>query len=150
MIQGKYSSPKVESRIFMFIDMKNSTVLAEKLGHKKYSLLLRNCYSDLNKTAYKFGARIYQYVGDEVVIPWKISTGLKSLNCIRAFNHFKNRISKRRSFYETNFNLVPVFKAGMDTGVVTVAEIGEIKREIAYHGTVLNPGFAIENFRVIN
>jgi adenylate cyclase len=33
---------------------------------------------------------------------------------------------------------VPEFKAGVNAGVVTVAEIGDLKREIAYHGDVVN------------
>jgi adenylate cyclase len=33
---------------------------------------------------------------------------------------------------------LPEFKAGVHAGVVTVAEIGDIKREIAYHGDVVN------------
>jgi adenylate cyclase len=38
----------------------------------------------------------------------------------------------------------PFFKCGIDCGEVTVAEIGDIKREIAYHGDVLNTAARIE------
>ena len=37
---GKYHQPKVENRIFLFMDLKDSTSIAEKLGHIGYSLLL--------------------------------------------------------------------------------------------------------------
>ena len=40
--------------------------------------------------------------------------------------------------------LKPFFKCGVDCGEVTVAEIGDIKREIAYHGDVLNTAARIE------
>lgn len=39
---------------------------------------------------------------------------------------------------------MPVFRGGMDMGRVTVAEVGEIKRDIAYHGDVLNTGSRIQ------
>ena len=33
---GKYFKPRKEIRIFMFLDMKSSTTIAEKMGHEKY------------------------------------------------------------------------------------------------------------------
>jgi len=39
---------------------------------------------------------------------------------------------------------VPEFKAGVNFGLVTVAEVGEIKREIAFHGDVLNTAARIQ------
>ena len=44
---GKYHTPKIEERIFMFLDMKSSTTIAEKLGHVKYLELLNDYYADL-------------------------------------------------------------------------------------------------------
>lgn len=41
---GKYHKPIVENRIFMFLDMKNSTTIAEKLGHVQYFKLLGEYY----------------------------------------------------------------------------------------------------------
>ncbi len=34
--------------------------------------------------------------------------------------------------------MTPEFKAGLDSGLVSAAEVGEIKKELAYHGDVLN------------
>ncbi|MEM8895539.1 MAG: hypothetical protein AAGC88_13240, partial [Bacteroidota bacterium] len=39
IFSGRYHSPKVEERIFMFIDLKSSTYYAEQLGHLQYSEL---------------------------------------------------------------------------------------------------------------
>ena len=36
------------------------------------------------------------------------------------------------------------FKAGLDSGLITVAEVGEIKKELAYHGDVLNSASRIQ------
>ena len=145
IITGKYRTPTNENRIFMFLDMKGSTTIAEKLGHKKYSQFLRSCYYDLTEVVLKYKADIYQYVGDEVVLTWEVKKGLRDLNCIKAFFSFENALNKRKDFYERNFGVIPVFKAGMDVGVVTVAEIGEIKRDIAYHGDVVNTASRIQD-----
>ena len=46
---GKYHTPIEEERIYMFLDMKSSTTIAENLGHVKYFEMLREYYSDLSE-----------------------------------------------------------------------------------------------------
>jgi adenylate cyclase len=70
--------------------------------------------------------------------------GLKDLNCIKAYFAFDNKLQSREEYYLNNFYVKPFFKCGVDCGEVTVAEIGDIKREIAYHGDVLNTAARIE------
>ncbi len=144
-IAGIYHKPSNEFRIFMFLDLKGSTTLAEKLGHETYSQLLRDSFHDLTDIVIKYKAEIYQYIGDEVVLSWKIKDGLKSLNCIKLFFAFDNKLKKRKEFYIKHYYTIPEFKGGMDMGVVTVAEIGDIKREIAYHGDILNTASRIQD-----
>lgn len=42
--------------------------------------------------------------------------------------------------------MFPEFKAGLSLGLVTVAEVGELKTEFAYHGDVLNTAARIEGY----
>lgn len=144
MITGRYHSPKDENRIFMFMDLRDSTGIAEKLGHKKYSRLMQSCFYDLTDVLIKYKASVYQYVGDEVVLSWKVEDGLKNLNCINAYFDFTDKLASRDEYYQKHFQTSPFFKCGLDAGEVTVAEIGELKREIAYHGDVLNVTARIE------
>lgn len=138
IFMGRYHVPKVENRIFMFIDLKASTTYAEQLGHIRYSKLIQSCFHDLNKVVLKYKAEIYQYVGDEAALTWKIEDGVKDLNCIRVFFAFRDRINAHASYYKKRYGMIPEFKAGLNAGTVTVAEVGDIKREIAYHGDVVN------------
>jgi adenylate cyclase len=142
---GKYHQPKVEDRIFMFIDLKASTTYAEQLGHIRYSKLIQSCFHDLNFVVKRYKADIYQYVGDEVVLTWTTKNGLKDLNCIHIFFAFQEKINFHASFYKKRYGMVPEFKAGLNAGLVTVAEVGDIKREIAYHGDVVNTGARIQH-----
>jgi adenylate cyclase len=41
--------------------------------------------------------------------------------------------------------LIPEFKAGLHVGRVSAVEIGEIKRDIAYHGDTLNTASRIQS-----
>ncbi len=135
---GKYHTPKSEDRIILFLDLKNSTGIAEELGHMKYSRLIQDCYHDLNNIVFKLNAEIYQYVGDEVVLTWKNNKNYLSKYAIRATFEFKKTINKRKDYYRKKYDLVPEFKGGLNVGRVSVAEIGDIKRDIAYHGDVVN------------
>jgi adenylate cyclase len=136
---GRYNKPITENRIFMFLDLKDSTTIAEKLGHIIYSKLLQQVFLDMSKLILKSGAEIYQYVGDEAVLTWKIKNYDKEfIKPIQLFFAYQKRLERRKSYYKNKFGFVPEFKAGVNAGVVTVAEIGDLKREIAYHGDVVN------------
>ena len=144
MMLGKYRKPRVEARIFMFIDLKDSTANAEKLGHIKYSEMIQKCFLDVNKVLPSFNAEIYQYVGDEVVLTWGKEEGLRNLNCIKFFFAFQDRLLLKSALYESNFGFVPEFKASSHVGIITVAEVGDIKREIAFHGDTINTAARIQ------
>ena len=144
LFSGKYHQPRQEERIFMFLDLRSSTTIAEKLGHIKYSQFIQDCFYDITAIIPAYRAEIYQYVGDEIVLTWETEKGIENENCFRFFFAFKKLLNETDDFYMKKFGIVPEFKAGMNCGYVTVAEIGEIKKEIAYHGDVLNTAARIQ------
>jgi len=135
---GRYHTPLVEERIFMFLDMKSSTTIAEKLGHLKYYQLLNDYYADLTKAILDTSGEIYQYVGDEVVVSWLIDKGLHNSNCLECFFLSKEIFKESSESYFRKYNVVPEFKAGLHLGSITTGEIGVIKKEIIFTGDVLN------------
>ena len=143
MLIGKFHKPTEVQRIIMFLDLKSSTSIAERIGHLKYSNLIQDCFQDLN-VILNYKAEIYQYVGDEVVLLWTKQNGISNSNSIKAFFAFQNRIQERTHYYTSKYGLVPEFKAGCHIGKVVVAEVGEIKREIAYHGDAINTASRIQ------
>lgn len=136
-IKGDFYEPRVENRVFMFVDLQDSTGIAEKLGHIRYSSFLQDCFYDLH-VVQRFGAEVYQYVGDEVVLNWRIRDKMDFRMCLEAFWAFEDQLSSRSDFYKERYGIQPKFKAGLHFGEVTTAEVGEIKREIAYHGDTMN------------
>ncbi len=135
---GKYHKPIEEERIFMFLDMRSSTTIAEKIGHIKYFEMLREYYSDLSDPIIQYSGEIYQYVGDEIIVSWKLKTGLFNNNCLKCFFTMKDTINDQSEKYQSKFGIFPAFKAGLHMGKVTTGEIGEIKKEIVFTGDVLN------------
>jgi Adenylate cyclase, family 3 (some proteins contain HAMP domain) len=145
LLLGQYREPKEEERIFMFMDLKSSTATAERLGHLKYSSFIRDCFSDINEVLYPFRAQVYQYVGDEIVVTWPEQEGIKNHFCITFYFACRRQFLTRSDYYMTNYGLLPDFKAGVHTGIVTMVEIGEVKRDIAYHGDTLNTAARIQS-----
>jgi len=141
---GKYHRPKEEDRIFMFMDLKSSTTFAEKLGHIQYSQFIQDCFFDITDVITKYEAKIYQYVGDEVVLSWSIKEGIEHGHCINTFFAYDTLIKSKNKYYKKKYGIIPEFKAGLHLGKVTVAEVGEIKKELAYHGDVLNTAARIQ------
>lgn len=144
MLLGKYRKPKEEERILMFIDLKDSTKIAEKLGHVLYSKFIQDCFIDLNNVLRKYEGDIYQYVGDEAVLSWATKKGFRNNNCVNLFFAFTNNLEKRASYYKQLYNQIPDFKAGLHCGKLIIAEVGTIKKELAYHGDVINTASRIQ------
>jgi len=138
MITGRYYHPREEERIFMFLDLKASTAIAEKLGHRRFFELLRELYQDITWPITRSRGEIYQYVGDEVVITWPPRLGLHKSDCIRCFFWIEDVLNARRSDYLRRFGVAPAFKAGAHVGHATVGEIGIVKKDIVFSGDVLN------------
>ncbi len=145
MFIGRYRNPREELRVFMFLDLKSSTTIAEKLGHIKFSRLIQQCFADLTSVVTKHKVEIYQYVGDEAVLSWPLEKGIEDNHCIHCYFDYMEVLASKSDHYENEFGLQPFFKAGVHLGKVIVAEVGLIKREIAYHGDVLNTTARIQS-----
>jgi adenylate cyclase len=144
LLLGKYHNPRIETRIFMFLDMKDSTTHGENLGHIKFSALIQDSLNDLTKAIIEHKVEVYQYVGDEAVLTWGLKEGFEKANCLQVYNTFQATLKSRTEYYENKYGFVPFFKAGVHLGEVTVSEVGIIKREIAYHSDVLNTAARIQ------
>lgn len=138
LLLGRYHNPKQEQRVFMFLDMKGSTSIAENLGHDSYSKLLQSIYKLLTDLVINYQAEIYQYVGDEVVLTWKAHHAHNNNNVLGLFYSFIEKVERKKHDFKEQYGITPEFKAGVHEGQVSVAEVGEISTQIAYHGDVVN------------
>ncbi len=139
---GWYHQPSEVSRVFMFVDLKGSTSIAEKLSNKDYSLFVQDYFYDISDAIAMYSGEIYQFVGDEVVVTWKFRKD--NLRCIHCFFKMQDIIQERRDKYIDKFGLTPEFKAGIHAGKVIATQVGKYKKELVYHGDVLNTTARIE------
>ncbi len=144
LLFGRFNPAKEEERAFLFLDLKSSTTIAERLGHQKYSFFIQDCFRDLHAAVVASGAEIYQYVGDEAVLTWERARAIENHNCLRAFFLYQEDLKQRSDYYRERYGEVPIFKAGLNLGKVMTAEVGVIKRDIAYHSDVLNTAARVQ------
>lgn len=137
-LMGRYFLPKNETRIFMFADIRNATGIAEDLGEKRYFNFLKDFFNDIAPAIMQTRGEVYQYVGDEVVITWKMRNGILNSNSLRCYYRMRKIIAQKSEKYLKKYNAIPHFKVGLHCGQVMVGEIGKIKRDIAFSGDVLN------------
>jgi len=145
MLLGRYHQPKQEDRIFMFLDIKGSTRIAEELGNIQYFKLLSKFFLDTSNPVLESSGEIYQYVGDEVVISWPLKVGLENSQALTCFFKIEDTIMDKASEYKKLFGLVPNFKAGLHFGEVTIGEVGSLKKDIVFSGDVLNTTSRIQD-----
>ena len=144
-ITGRYHRPRRENRIFMFLDLKGSTNLADQMTADRYFSFLHRYFAEMSEPILATNAEIYQYVGDEVVLTWRMAGGLEEANCLRVFFLIEDRIQAQREHFLREYGAVPEFKAGVHFGEVISAQIGELKTEIVYNGDVLNVAARIQS-----
>jgi len=143
-VRGKYQLPLEEELIFMFLDLKSSTTIAEKLGHRRNHEFLNDFFHDMTDPILERKGKIYQYVGDEIVLTWHLREGLKDLNCINCFFDIQNKIYVLKDIYLKKYGVYPEFKAGLHYGMVITGEMGDIKKDIVYHGDTVNTSARIQ------
>lgn len=138
LVLGKYHQVKKEERLFLFIDLNNSTDLAEEMGEMEFSHFLQDFFYDISEPIARYFGRVYQYVGDEVVVTWPVKKGLRFAVCTRCFFAIQKQIRRYEEQYMQRYGRIPEFKAALHGGNIVVSEVGKYKSEIAYHGDVLN------------
>ena len=134
---GKYVHPQIEKRIVMFIDLKDSTPIAEKLGHKEYFRFIRDFIYFISTALIEYGGRIYQYVGDEIVVSWPYNVR-NSRRCMDALIEARKQLQKNGERFRRKYGVLPEFRVGIHAGEVTIGEIGVIKKDLAMSGDTMN------------
>lgn len=140
----RYRKPRQELRIFMFLDMRSSTSIAERIGDTRYFNLLNDLYADITDPVIYSGGEIYQYVGDEVSVSWRLERGLRNERCIRCFFAIRGKLRRRAEHYRATYGTEPVFKAGFHYGRVTSGTVGLVRRQTIFSGDAVNTAAHIQ------
>jgi adenylate cyclase len=143
-ITGRYYAPRLESRVFLFLDMEGSTGLAERLGPLAFHRLLNRFVLDLTRPIVAARGEIHRYIGDELIATWKLEEGTTDGRCVAACFAAIDLLAKRASDYEREFGASVTVRAGLHCGPVVTGEMGSVKREIVFLGDTVNTAARIQ------
>lgn len=141
---GRYLQPKEERRIIMFLDLKDSTPIAEKLGHKEYFKFIRDFIFYISSGFIESNGRIYQYVGDEIVVWWPESKE-NAHRSVASLLSTRKELNKQMDRFKRRYGIFPEYKAGIHTGNVTVGQVGIIKKDLVMSGNTINTAARIRS-----
>ena len=144
LMLGRYHRPREEVRVFLLVDLRGSSQIAEQLGNLPYHAFLKRFIRDVTASVVRYRGEVHRYVGDEVILTWIAEEGLHNARCVRAVFAISDTIEAARARYEADFGVVPTFWAGLHLGPIVAGDIGTIKHEIAFLGDTLNAAARIE------
>lgn len=143
-ITGRYHRPRIEQRVFLFIDIEASTTLAERLGDLAFHRLVNRFVIDITGPIVAAGGEIHRYVGDELIATWKLADGIADANCVKACFAALDELAARRPLYLREFGTPINCRAGLHCGPVVAGEMGSVKREIVLLGNTMNTAARIQ------
>lgn len=143
-LSGAYRTPTQENRVFLFLDLKDSTAIAEEMGPEKFHRFIDRFFQDLADPVLQCRGEIYKYVGDEVIVHWKIRDGRVEGEPLRAPFLIQKVIQSSASKYQKEFGRIPEFKCGLHSGEVIAGEVGDYRREVAWLGDTVNTSARIQ------
>jgi class 3 adenylate cyclase len=146
VIIGRYRRPVREDRVLLFLDLVGSTSLAEKMGELRMHQLLTQFFFDIDRAIRAHGGEVHAYVGDEVIVTWRVAADMSERRYLDCFFAIQDEIAKRAEAYQREFGLVPNFRAGLHAGPVVISECGDSRRQVAYFGDTMNVAARLQGY----
>lgn len=137
-VMGRYHRPVHEDRVFMFLDLADSTALAQRLGDLGVHALISRVFFDIDEVILEHGGEVHRYLGDEVVITWLLADCQGDGRCLSCYRAIERLVADRAQEYRALFGVVPVFRAGLHGGAVVAGECGDSKQEVVFFGDTIN------------
>jgi adenylate cyclase len=135
---GTYHRPVMQEKVLVFLDINNSTGLAERLGAVQTKSLVGKFLFDISKPITDHGGDIYLYKGDGLIALWDWHEAVNGNKILRAIDAVFATIKREQSEYLDRFGIVPSFRIGVHGGEVVVSEQGDTKRAIGVYGSTIN------------
>ncbi len=144
-LRGYYHHPRKESRLLVFLDMRGSTAIAERIGDIAFHNLLNRFFSDLTEPVLAWNGTIHKYVGDEMIATWPLDNPQRdAAGAYSAVMAARERLARLAESYLREFGIAPDFRAILHAGNVVAGEMGLVKREIGLLGDTFNTTAKIE------
>ena len=138
LMLGTYHRPVIQEKVLLFLDINNSTDLAERLGPVRTQSLLGKFLFDVSRPITDSGGDIYLYKGDGLIALWAWSEAIRADKILSAVDAIFVAVGDEQANYRQQFGVVPDFRIGVHGGDVVVSEQGDTKRAIGIYGSTIN------------
>ncbi|WP_111561150.1 adenylate/guanylate cyclase domain-containing protein [Rhizobium sp.] len=145
MLVSRYRKPVSEERVFLFIDLVDSTTFAEKHGDLRAQQMLSSLFAAFAEPVRKYKGTIVDYVGDAAIITWPLDRGVKFARCVNCIFDIINAIEADAESWLTTYGQVPRLRAALHGGSIITAEIGVDHHKITYFGDTINTASRLES-----
>jgi adenylate cyclase len=135
---GRYHRPRREERVVVFLDLRGSTGLAERLGDRDFHRFLNRVFTDLADPVAEAAGEIYRYIGDEIIITWPIGKGGEAAAALACLFEIETTLRRFHARYQAEFGEAPRLRGALHAGLVIIGEMGATKREIVMLGDTMN------------
>jgi class 3 adenylate cyclase len=135
---GTYHRPVIEEKVLLFLDINDSTGLAERLGAIQIKSLVGKFLFDISKPITDYGGEIYLYKGDGLIALWNWNEAIRGNRILRAIDAVFAAVRREELAYQREFGVIPRFRIGVHGGEVVVSEQGDTKRAIGVYGSTIN------------
>lgn len=133
--KGTYFYPRKERNIFLFVDVKSSSTIAEQINSEQYFGVINEFHINLETFVRYYRGTIYKYLGDGQIIVWPPNLAEQAMKMVL---HFMDDFSKVQNQVSEKYKVDLQFTAGLHYGDVTVSEIGHDHKEIGFWGDAVN------------
>jgi adenylate cyclase len=144
LLIGKYHRPVLEKRIFLFLDIKGSTALVERLGPVETRSLIGKLFFDTSVAITDYGGEIHRFTGDGFVAVWDWKVGITNNRIANAIDAIGGAVRNDSEYYLSRFGHVPQFRIGVNGGPIVTSEEGDTKRAIGFYGDTIHIAARLE------
>jgi adenylate cyclase len=144
LLLGRYHRPVREERVFILVDIKGSTALAERLGDERAHAFITATFFDIDQPILEHGAEVYNYVGDGLIASWPLARGIEDARCLRCYLAIHETLARRADRYRRAFGTAPEIRVVLHAGPIVAGECGDAKLSIVYLGDTLNAAARLE------
>lgn len=146
MITGRYHEPRIERRIYMFLDIKGSITLAERLGDIKVHALISDVFFIADRLVSEHRGEVLNFNGDELVASWIEGRGLHDGRCLSCYKDILETLDDQGGHFQEKYGVRPELWAGFHTGEVVLGECGDSKLSIVHVGDTPNTAARLEQY----
>ena len=144
LMLGRYHRPVREERVFMLVDLKGSTALAERCGDEHAHAVIASVFFDIDQPILEHGGEVHSYVGDGLIASWPLAEGVRDARCLKCLEAIEGTLSARAGHYRRAFGVAPEVRIVLHAGPVVAGECGDAKLSIVYLGDTLNAAARME------